>query len=112
MVKKLSDIVYRIQDTRSRRKRQVVHFDRLKPCDPNMRIAQGNQPTRNTSPAPAPAINTEPPGTNVQLLDDDDMDSQPAEIPTNPTTAMRDQPRCYPTRTFRRRPAHYADGYE
>ena len=61
VVKKLSDIVYHIQDTCSRRKRQVVHFDRLKPCDPNMRIAQGNQPTRNTSPAPAPVINTEPP---------------------------------------------------
>ena len=49
VVKKLSSVVYRIQDARSQRKCQVVHFDRLKPCDPNIRIPQGSQPARNTS---------------------------------------------------------------
>ena len=40
VVKKLSTVVYRIQDTRpSRRKRLVVHFDRLKPC-PSMGVAK------------------------------------------------------------------------
>ena len=120
VVKKLSDIVYRIQDSCNRRKRQVVHFDRLKPCDPNMRTSQenvqGNQtPTRGNSPTLAPSSRPIPPGTNLQLLDDDDdddMDSQPAGILTDPTPAVTNQPRRYPTRTFRRRPARYADGHE
>ena len=118
MVKKLSDIVYRIQDSCNRRKRQVVHFDRLKPCDPNMRTSQenvqGNQtPTIGNSPTLAPSSSPTPPGTNLQLLDDDDdMDSQPAGILTDSTAAVTNQPRRYPMRTFRRRSAHYADGHE
>jgi len=75
-VKKLSNIVYRIQDVCNHRKQ---HFDRLKPCDPNTRTSQenmqGNQtPTRDTSPAVAPSSSPTPPGTNLQSLDDDDMD--------------------------------------
>ena len=31
VIKRLGNTVYRIQDTRARRKRQVVHFNRLKP---------------------------------------------------------------------------------
>ncbi len=38
VVKKLSDAVYRIQDTRSSRRRVVVHFDRLKLCPPDVRL--------------------------------------------------------------------------
>ena len=56
VVKKLSCVVYHIQDTRSRRRSQVVHFDRLKPCDPNIRIPESSQPARNTSPASAPTL--------------------------------------------------------
>ncbi len=38
VVKRLSDAVYRVLDTRSRRQRQVIHFDRLKPCPPGMKF--------------------------------------------------------------------------
>ena len=38
IVRKLSDAVYRVQHTQARRKRLVVHFDRLKPCPPDVRI--------------------------------------------------------------------------
>ena len=39
IIKKLSSVVYRIQDTRKARKnRKVVHFDRLKPCAENTRL--------------------------------------------------------------------------
>jgi len=76
VVKKLSDIVYCIQDVCNRRKCQVVHFDRLKPCDPtSQKNRQGDQaPTRDTSPTVAPSSSPMPPGTNLQLLDDDDDD--------------------------------------
>lgn len=32
VVKRLSDVTYRIRNMKARHKRQVVHFDRLKPC--------------------------------------------------------------------------------
>ena len=38
IVNRLSDAVYHIQHTRARRKRLVVHFDRLKPCPPDVRL--------------------------------------------------------------------------
>jgi len=37
VIKCISDVVYRIQDTRPNRRRQVVHFDQLKPCHKNIR---------------------------------------------------------------------------
>ena len=115
VVKKLSSVVYRIQDTCSQRKHQVVHFDRLKLCDPNIRISQSSQPIRNTSPASAPTCATSPPGTNLQLVDDDNTDTQPVEhsqVSGGPAPSTTDQPRRYPLRTSRRRPDHYADGQE
>ena len=113
VVKKLSSVVYCIQDTHSQRKRQVVHFDRLKSCDPDIRIPESSQPARNTSPASAPTCVTSPPGTNLQFVDDDDTDTQPvdhSQVPTDPAPSTIDQPRCYPLQTSRRRPDRYADG--
>ena len=103
MVKKLSSVVYCIQDTCNRRKHQAVHFDRLKPCDPNIRIQQSSQPARNTSPA------------NLQLVDDNDTDTQPvdhAQVPADPAPSTIDQPRRYPLWTSRRSPDRYADGQQ
>ena len=46
VVKRLSDVVYRIQDSRPRRRRSriVVHFDQLKFCPPSMRGMDGGVP--------------------------------------------------------------------
>jgi len=60
-----------------------------------------------SSPTVVPSSSPTPPGTNLQLLDDDnddDMDGQTAGILTDQTSAVTDRPRCYPTRAFRRRP--------
>ena len=40
VIKKISDIVYRIQDTQRKKRCLVVHFDRLKLCDPDTRVQQ------------------------------------------------------------------------
>ena len=40
VVKRLSDVNYRIQHQHIRNKRSVVHFDRLKPCNPNTRFPE------------------------------------------------------------------------
>ena len=57
VIKSLLDTVYRIQDTRANRKRQVVHFDRLKPCNQNIRIqAKPNAPQQQANPEGTPVI--------------------------------------------------------
>ena len=66
VVSKLSDAVYRIQHPRLRRKRLVVHFDRLKACSPDTRLPTS---VRRPRPAPSFSLNT-PVGTDLELLDD------------------------------------------
>ena len=78
--KKLSTVVYRIQDTRhGRRNHQIVHFDWLKPCAPSSRIPDGikqqqTSSNRSKNPAsnPAKLSRLPPPGTKLQLFDEND----------------------------------------
>ena len=66
VVSKLSDTVYRVQNTMTRRQRTVVHFDCLTPYPPgraNPGCRDANRP-RTTTPPPVP-----PPGTTLKLLD-------------------------------------------
>ena len=45
VVKKISDVTYRIEEVDNRRKRRVVHFNRLKLCgEPRPRDQQPDQP--------------------------------------------------------------------
>jgi len=53
---------------------------------------------------------TTPPGTNLQLVEDDDVDTQPEQV-ANDVIPSSEQSRRYPLRTSRRRPARYSDGY-
>ena len=46
VIKRLSDVTYRIQHTAERRQHQVVHFDRLKPCNPDVRLHKVTQPAK------------------------------------------------------------------
>ena len=59
IVAKLSDAVYRIQHSQARRKRLVVHFDWLKPCQQGVRLptAAEGQSRATTSP-PVPPLGT------------------------------------------------------
>ena len=49
IVKRISDSTYRIKSSKNKRLRQVVHFDRLKPCNPGIRIENEAQ----QQPAPS-----------------------------------------------------------
>jgi len=73
VTKKISDSVYRIQDTQNRWKRQVVHFNRLKPYNFKERINEPNQgekaPPIQVQPTETSTMET--PGTNLQLVEDD-----------------------------------------
>ena len=98
VIKRISDVTYRIQSVGGRRKRLVVHFDRLKPCDPNTRFDHhGHTPSgqEDNNPPRSPPV-ADPPvtfGRELQLLDHSTSDSP-------------DQVRRYPERR-RQHPDRY-----
>jgi len=122
VVKKLSDQVYRIQHTQNR-KRQVVHFERLKSCSPDMRPRSQT----NTSNNSQDSVQTNqdaaleesipvPPGTVLHLVDQDDDMQELNNVPTlnnqvdNPVQQSTNHTRHrYPQRENRRRPLRYQD---
>ena len=116
VVKCISETVYRIQDSRAPRKRIVVHFDRLKPCNKGMRTPADANGKEGTTSEFQQATRQLPPGTNLQIVDDYDgkIDLQRDEeaIPTqqqNNITREDSQQRRYPLRNNRRRPARYRE---
>ena len=80
VIKRISDVTYCIQSVGGRRKRLVVHFDRLKPCDPNTRFDHhGHAPSgqEDNNPPHSPPV-ADPPvtfGRELQLLDHSTSDS-------------------------------------
>ena len=105
VIKRLSEVTYRIQKVEGRRQRKVVHFDRLKPCPPNIRL---NSSDSNSAIIPSPAgIPPSSPllvGENIELVEDDSYDQQ---LPI--TSSQLPTPTCrYPHRT-RRPPPRYDD---
>jgi len=119
IVKKLSSLVYRVQNTRGKRRRKAIHFNRLKPY-----VARGTPPRDKTVVNPAmngpkqPTPNrTQPPGITLHLVDEADevysdqyqastQDSELTLTVTSPTVPGRQ----YPVRTGRHRPLRYCDG--
>ena len=83
VVSKLSDTVYRVQNTLARRRRTVVHFDRLKPCPPDVRIPDAATQTRPRTMTPPPVS---PPGTTLEL-----RDWPEPEIPPTPRYPRRER---------------------
>ena len=69
IIKQLSDATYRIQHTAKRRQRQVVHFDRLKPCNPDVRLHKAIQPVETPPESP---VSEQPLNANDDNLDVDE----------------------------------------
>ena len=65
VVAKPSDTIYRLQHVQFRRRRPVVHFNRLKPCSPATRFPPRQLHTSERTPPPSPV------GAGLELLDDD-----------------------------------------
>ena len=83
VVKRLSEVTYRIQHVKNRAKRLVVHFDRLKKCDPNVRLNEqfdnnqhlANNHTANSEQQQLSANNEF--GTHLEVIEDiDSTDNQ------------------------------------
>ena len=93
VVKCLSDITYRIENVKSKRQRQVVHFDRLKPyASPNQ---PSNSQSASTTDHPVQPGVTQPNtrrlfGDQLTLVDPEDTDSQSAsQQPVNARLSLR-----------------------
>eukprot|EP00731_Ephydatia_muelleri_P010034 Em0005g620a len=107
VVERLGDATYKLQGTRGRRP-QIVHFDRLKPCPPNVRLA--NEPRPERPAADEVVLPTPKPGEQCELLEEDEDYAAPVAPPNElPAAGPGDQPapqRRYPDRN-RRQPDRY-----
>ncbi len=71
-----SEATYCIQERQSPRRRLIVHFDRLKPCPPGIRLKDRTTlrpPRVSITPLPRP-----PPGTNLEVVYSDPLCAPPA----------------------------------
>ena len=110
VVKRLSEVTYRIQHVKNRAKRLVVHFDRLKKCHPNVRLSE--QFDNNQSPANNHTASSEQQqlstnnefGTHLELVEDVDATDNQYPEQQHPPPQVQVQspqpliPRRYPTR--------------
>ena len=105
IVKKVSDSTYRIQHLQKRKDRQVVHFNRLKPCNKNIRLEVAETPTDQTT-----SMSLVPTDTNlaedIEIVEGPEGDQHPA-TPSN-AEPVQQQARRYPTRN-RHAPQRYSD---
>ena len=107
VVERLGDATYKLQGTRGGRP-QIVHFDRLKPCPPNVRLANKPRPERlqQTKSCHLPLK----PEEQCELLEEDEDCAAPMAPPNElPAAGPGDQPapqRRYPDRN-RRQPDRY-----
>eukprot|EP00731_Ephydatia_muelleri_P031382 Em0022g896a len=82
IVERVSEATYHIQNTVDG-KTSIVHFDRLKRCRPDIRtnIKQTKKlAKKDNSPTCGSTAGKDPPGTHMELLDDD----QPTHVPEHP----------------------------
>ena len=76
VVKKLSDVTYRVQEVKARRRRLVIHFNRLKPFKGKIR---NSQPLRGAVEPPEVNIPEQQSerhyfGSQLELTEEDDAD--------------------------------------
>ena len=71
VLSRLSDTTYRLQHVREGRRKPVVHYNRLKPCSPNVRLPTSSPPRRTQgrgmAPLPTPVVG------RLELVEDDEM---------------------------------------
>ena len=98
VVERLGESNYKIKSLQGRKKTQIVHFDRLKPC-----VASTAEDRQNSRPPTTPEtqIDRQPTGKHVELLDsydDEPVAEEPApDAAPPPPQEINIQPR-YPVR--------------
>ena len=93
VVKKISDVTYRIEEVANRRKRRVVHFNRLKLCGEPQQADQ--QPDQPTSGPPSSTVRR-PHIPSSYMPDETDLmysDETAAEVDGTATRIVEEVPR-------------------
>ena len=129
IVNKLSDVTYKVQCIKNRRRRLVVHFDRLKRCSPEMRATEdAESPVSHADPemndTTIRSNSNNKIGSRVELVDDGNDDARSPSIRIRPSNCTTSDVRVssptmihrmssttthrYPCR-IRRRPAYLND---
>ena len=111
VVKKISDVTYRIQQQQGKRTRKIVHFDRLKPCSGNIHSSSTQTQINSEDTTAQPPDNhrsvTHTFGNHTELINEhDDDDAAPSQVTGHAPRAIS-VPR-YPTRE-RRPPRRLGD---
>ena len=92
VVKKVSDVTYRIQQQQGRRTRKIVHFDCLKPCSGNIQLSSTHTQINSEDTTAQPDNHrsvTHTFGNHTELLDeDDDNDAAPSQVIGHATPAI------------------------
>ena len=69
MIKKISDVTYRIKNLQIRKDRQVDHFNRPKPCPKDISL-ENQRPTTKAAPPTQPM--PIPLASDIKLVEEDD----------------------------------------
>lgn len=112
VVKRISDVVYRIQAADNPRKRKVVHFNRLKLCSKPQPVDQENEKDQSASHASTPPVRRPhlpprylPDETDLMYMDETIADvaveiprnsqaeQEPSAVVEDPTPPVLDRPR-------------------
>ena len=100
IVTKISEVVYRLQSMQGHRKRLVVHFDRLKPCPPGIKMSSDDHTAseeRGGYAQPPPPV-ADPVGTSLEILQNDDDEDLPQLPPPDPPVRYPRRARTAPLR--------------
>jgi len=111
VIKQVSDSIYRIQQLSGRKQRKIVHFNRLKPCPPNVRLDMSQQTTSTSlsneqEPSTETSTQLVPVGTNLELVDDDDNGQETTTITHHPEPQCGTNNHRYPQREWRPPPRY------
>ena len=71
VMKKISDVTYRVQNLQRWKDRQDVHFNRLKPCPKDIHLERPNQLVTQPSYCRNRAPSTQPLPSDIELVEED-----------------------------------------
>ena len=105
VIKRISDATYRVQHINNKTRRIVVHFDRLKRCQPDTRLDDKcSKPTATTWAPPVQSQKSPHQfGTNLQMAEDSDIEDEEETVRSSPPRTHL--PAVVPQLTNRRYPS-------
>ena len=105
VLERVSNSDYRIKSLSGKKRVQIVHFDRLKPCTPGTRF---NDTITDQSQSHEHESDTSPVGSQLEIIDTGEDEQRPPVPPVPPVRPVPLVPPRYPARN-RQPPNRYGD---